>query len=326
MSTRRPLANSAVIGLISLTMLVSACSGSPATTSSVAPSASDTASPSPSASASPSPSPSVKPSPSPSPTPTPVPTPSAFTLNSQVWWSGYEISVTGGTYDPRKHNLNINATFKNTSTQQVDASSLSNGVKIVWNGQFLPGYVSQGPIPVGATASAQIQLQPPADFVVDDAVLTFGQPSEHQALVPLNGTPATSEQPTTLAIKGALKMGKFVTFTISRSLLVPASCSGYPERFKYGVINKDQVSIVLFGQATNADTLNYAQIDQGYINIPDGTTAVSNPTAGWSLAPKATLRDQAMCFPIPAPGTGSYKLTMHESRSKGIGILPFVLP
>lgn len=327
MSIRRPL-----MGLVALSLLATACSGAatPApldgatSVPSVGSVASASASPSPSPSATPSPTP--RPTPSPTPSPTPVPTPAAFTLNSTVWYSGYVITVSGGDYDPLKHKLNINVALQNTSTMQNDASQLSNGVKVVWNGQFLPGYVTQGPIPVGATANAQIQLQPPVGFAVADAVLAFGQPSEHQALVPLNGDPATSDQPTTLNLAGKVKMGKYVTFTITKSLLVPAGCTGYPDRIRFVALAKTQMSLVLWGTATNTEAIGYAQVDQGFVTIPDGTTAISNPVASMSLAGKQTLRDQGMCFAIPAPTAGSYKLSMHETRSKATGTITFQLP
>ncbi len=325
MSIHRPLA-----GLVALSLLVVACgsSGTPApdSPSATVPAASASPSASASAPASPSPSPTAKPTPTPSPTPTPQPTPITFSLNSQVWYSGYVITVTGGDYDPLKHKLNIDVSLQNTSTQQTEASQLSNGVKVVWSGQFLPGYVTQGPIPVGATAQAQIQLQPPTGFDASAAVLAFGQPSEHQALVPLNGDPATSDQPTTLAIAGTIKMGKYVTFKVTKSMLVPASCTGYPDRIRYGALSKDQISIVLWGTATNSEPSNYAQIDQGFVTVPDGTTAISNPVVSMSLPGKATLRDQGMCFAVPAPAGGAYKLTMHEARAKANGTLPFTLP
>lgn len=326
MSIHRPLA-----GIVALGLLVAACSspGAPATASpsvSAPPSASANASASASASASPSPSPTVKPTPTPSPTPTPQPSPVAFSLNSSVWYGGYAITVTGGTYDPLKHKLNIDISLQNQSTQQTEASQLSNAVKVVWSGQFLPGYVTQGAVPVGALAQSQIQLQPPAGFDVTTAVVAFGQPSEHQALVPLNGDAATSDQPSELAIAATIKMGKFVTFKVTKSMLVPASCTGYPDRIRYGALPKDQISLVLWGTATNSEPSNYAQIDQGFVTIPDGTTAISNPPVGMSLPGKATLRDQGMCFAVPAPASGAYKLTMHEYRSKANGTIPFTLP
>jgi hypothetical protein len=179
---------------------------------------------------------------------------------------------------------------------------------------------------VGATAQAQIQLQPPAGFDPATAVVAFGQPSEHQALVPLNGDAATSDQPTALAIAGTVKMGKFVTFKVTKSMLVPASCTGYPDRIRFGALAKDQISIVLWGTGTNSEANNYAQIDQGFVTIPDGTTAISNPAVGMSLPGKATLRDQGMCFTVPAPASGAYKLTLHEYRSKANGSIPFTLP
>ena len=65
----------------------------------------------------------------------------------------------------------------------------------------------------------------------------------------MNGDAATSDQPTTLAIAGKIKMGKYVTFTVTKSMLVPASCTGYPDRIRYGALAKNQISIVLWGTA-----------------------------------------------------------------------------
>ena len=330
MSVRRPLT-----GLVAMGLLFSACSGSTSPSpsagsagvqSSAASIAPVGASPSPSASASPSATPTARPTSPPAATSTPAPTPVAFTLNATVWWSGYVITVTGGTYDPLKHKLNIDASFQNTSTYQTEVSQVGNGVKIVWNGQFLPGYVTPGPVPVGATAKAQIQLQPPAGFALEAALLTFGAPDEHQAIVPLNGDPATSDTPVDLVVNGKVKMGKYVTFTVNRGVLIPASCSGYPDRIKYGPLKKSEVSIVLWGIATNSEPRNDAFIDQGFLLVPDGTTAASNPVVSIYLPSKATIRTAGMCFNVPARGTGSYKLTMHESRSKANGSMTFVIP
>jgi len=300
MSAHRPLT-----GLAALCLLFAACSSS-GTPASAAASVADSIAPSASASASPSlgASPTAKPTPSPTPTPTPVPSPAAFTLDSTVWWSGYVIHVTDGTYDPLKHVLHVNATFTNTSTIQTDSSTLGNDLKVVWNGQFLVGYVSAGAIPVGATASAQIQVTPPQGFVVADTVLTFGAPDEHQALVPLNGSAATSEQPTTLTAGGVVKMGKFASFTITKSLAAPAGCYGYPDKFKFIPLKKNEVSLVLYGTVTNSDPVGYAYIDQGFVVAPDGTTATSITGATWTLGPKQTLRNQACAstWRRPAPG------------------------
>ncbi len=342
MSIRRTFA-----GLFAIGMVVAGCGGSTGVTPppSSAPSASATtavasaapsptatsaltpaATPSPTQTPSPTPTPTATPAPTPVPTPTPTPAPEAFSLNSQVWWSGYVITVTGGTYDALKHKLNIDATFQNTSTQQTELGQLSNGTKIVWNGQYLPGYVSYGAVPVGATAKGQIQLQPPAGFVVADSVLTFGQPDEHQAIVPLNGGAATSDQPVPLTVTGKVTLGKYVKFTVTRGILTPASCAGYMDRIKYGPLKANLMSIVLWGNATSSDPLNYGQIDQGWVLAPDGTTSASNPYVSLSLAPKQTLHDQGLCFAVSAPGSGSYTLTMHESRSKATGKLVFLVP
>jgi hypothetical protein len=323
MSIRR-----AFVGVAAFAVGLSACSGAavaPAASSPV-PASVATASGNVTASAAALATPTPRPTATPPPTATPVPTPAAFTMNSTAWFGGYAITVTGGDYDPVKRNLNIDASFQNTSTQQTDLGQLSNAIKIVWNGQFLPGYLTPGPVPAGATARARIQLQGPVGFSVADAVLTFGQPVEHQALVPLNGTPATSDQPVVLAVAGKVSMGKYVTFTVSKGIVIPASCNGYADKMKFGSLSKNQVSIVLWGTATNTEPTNYASIDQGFVTVPDGTTSLSNPSVSLSLAGKATLRDQGMCFAVPAPAAGSYTLTLHEYRSKASGKLAFIVP
>ena len=39
-----------------------------------------------------------------------------------------------------------------------------------------------------------------------------------------------------------------------------------------------------------------------------------------------TCRYLGMCFAVAAPSSGSYTLTMHESRSKASGTFKFVIP
>jgi hypothetical protein len=249
-----------------------------------------------------------------------------LTLNSHVWWGGYSIDVSAAAYDPLKHKLNITATFLNTSTAANDVSGLGAELNVVWNSTYIQGYIPIGAVLAGGTVRADIQVTVPKDFTPDTAVLTFGQPTEHQATVPLNGSPATSEQPTALTVSGTVKMGKYVTFKLTSGSLMPASCSGYSNKIKFGAIKKDQMSIILFGIAANSEAANDGYIDQAFVDVPDGTTSAANPTVAIVVPSKATLRDVGLCFAVPAPGSGAYKLTMHESRSKANGSVPFQVP
>ena len=63
-----------------------------------------------------------------------------------------------------------------------------------------------------------------------------------------------------------------------------------------------------------------------FVDVPDGTTSATNPVVYLSLPSKATLREIGLCFNVPAPGSGTYKLTMHESRSKANGTITFQVP
>jgi hypothetical protein len=273
-----------------------------------------------------SPSPTIEVSPSPAPSPTAPPASAAFKVTAEVWFGGYLIDVTGGTYNSTKHTLNVDATFKNTSTIQTELVQLGSSVTVVWSGQTLLGYVTAGAVPVGATIKGQIQVQTPPDFVVADAVLTFGKPDEHQATVPLGGAAATSEQPTTLTVVGTVKMGSYITFKITSALLVPATCSGYPDRIGFGPQKANLVSIVLWGTATSTDPLNYGHTDQGFIVLADATSVISDPAMGLSIPNGATIPNQGMCFAVAEPGSGTDVLKIHEYRSNVTGSLQFLVP
>lgn len=319
MSIHRPLTGFVALGAVGV--LVVACSGSAAPApSATAPSVASVAP------ASPSPTATVKPTPTPPPTPTPSPSPVTLTLNSHVWWGGYAIDVSGATYDPLKKKLIITATFLNTGTSANDVSGLGAEVNVVWNSTYLPSYIPVGAVPAGGTVRAEIQVQPPAGFTPDSAVLTFGQPTEHQATVPLNGGATAFDPPRDLAVTGKVQMGKFVVFSVTSGLVIPASCAGNLIKMKYGPIKKGEVSIVLRGVATNSELRNDGYIDQGFLDVPDGTTSAAFPAVYIALPSKATVRDIGLCFNVPAPGSGAYKLTLHESRSKANGSITFQVP
>lgn len=337
MSTHRSLAGAVIIGL-----LLAACSGSTPVgpdDGSTAPSdavvATASAGPTSTAvavSASPSSAPTATPSPtpiptaSPTPTSTPVPTPQANPLAAHVWWGGYEIDVSGATYDPLKKRLIIVATFLNTSTAPNDVSGLGNELNVVWNSTYLQGFIPAGAVPAGGTVRGEIQVQPPVGFTPETAVLTFGQPTEHQAMVPLNGDPATSEMAVTFHVLGKVKMGKYATYTVNAGTLMPASCAGAPQKLKFGPMKTGEMSVLLGGVAANGESGYDAFIDQAYVTVPDGTTAAAFPAMYLGVPSKGTVRDARMCFNVPASGSGTYKLTMHESRSKKSGSITFVIP
>jgi hypothetical protein len=248
-----------------------------------------------------------------------------LTLTGHVWWGGYVIDVTGATYDPLKRKLNIAATFLNTSTADNDVSGLGAKLNVVWNSTYINGYIPVGAVPAGGTVKADIQVTAPVGFVPADAVLTFGQPTDHQATVPLNGSPSASEEPTTLAVSGVVKMGAAVKYTITKGTLMPASCSGTAAKIKFGAAKKGEMSIIVFGTATNSATTD-GSLDLGFLDVPDGTSAAALPAVYLYLGAKQTVRDYGLCFTVPAPGSGAYKLSLHESRSKATGVLSFQVP
>jgi hypothetical protein len=274
----------------------------------------------------PLPSPTEAGAPTPAPTATPAAVGNAFPLAATVWFSGYQITLTGGTYDAAKHVLHVDGMFQNTSTQETELRQLGNDTTIRWNSEVLPAFVTPGVVPIGATVAGQVQVQTPADFALADAVLAFGKVTQHQALVPLGGAAATSEQPTTLALAGKVTMGKYVTYTITSAMLVPAACTGYTNRIRFGPLPVDQVSILIWGTAHSKDPLNYAQMDQAYLVLADGSKVQSIPGMSLSVPNGATIPNQGVCFAVPEPGSGTFTLKLHEYRSKATGSLQLVIP
>lgn len=247
-------------------------------------------------------------------------------LDANVWWGGYEINVSGATYDPIKRRLVVIATFLNTGTQGNDVSGLGAELNVVWNSTYIPGFIPLGGVPAGGTVRGEVQVLAPVGFTPETAVLTFGLPAEHQAKVPLNGDPATSEQPTALAVTGKVKMGKYVAYTVTSGRLIPASCAGSPSKMKFGSLKADQLSIVLQGVATNSESGYDGFIDKAFVTVPDGTTSAALPAVYIGVPSKGTVRDYALCFNVPAPGSGAYKLTMHDSRARKNGAITFQVP
>lgn len=320
------------LGLAATTCLavsVVACSGGTAPTAQPtalsAPTASLAVEPTGSPNGSPATSPTEAPIPTAIPTVLPTSTPAptlptgTFSLSANVWWSGFDITVTGGDYDVAKHTLTIDASFTNAGTQESELRQLSDGTSVTWNGQSLPGFETAGIVAGGATGTGQIGIKVPAGFDPSQAVLTFGKPGQHQAFVPLNSAEATSDRVQQLPMAGKVTMGKYVTYTITSAYLVPGSCSGYPARIKYGPQDASLVSIVVFGTAKSTDSTNYRQIDRGYLVLPDGSKLDSNPAMGLSLALKGVLTNVAMCFAVTPPFDGTYTLKMHEYRSNATG-------
>jgi hypothetical protein len=249
-----------------------------------------------------------------------------MTIDAHVWWGGYAIDVSGARYDPLQRKLFVTATFLNTSTSSSNVSSLGSELNVVWNGTYLQGFMPNGAVPAGGTVKGEIQFGPPDGFTPETAVLTFGQPTEHQATVPLNGDAANSEQTIEFRVSGRVKMGKYVAFNVKSGILIPASCSGSPTQVRYGPMKLGELSIVLGGVATNSESGGSAFIDKAYLTVPDGTTSAANPAMYVSVASKGAVRDASMCFSVPAPASGAYRLTMHELRSKKNGAITFLIP
>ncbi len=328
MSVQRPARIAAAAGVA---LMLAACSGGALPTATPAP----TPAPTPVATPTPAPTPAASvaaatsaPTATPAPTPSPSPTPAAVTLNASVWWAGYSIQVTGVQYAPTpgaSGTLTFDSTWMNNGTGQNDTGYVGDLVTLAYNGQFISSDVRGGAVPAGATIRVPIVFTVPDGFTPDGAVLTFGQPDQHQALIPLVGGSAQSEQPVPVAVTGKLKIGQFVTFTVTGGQLLPASCGGSNEKLTYGAAKKTDMALVLSGSGTNQDPSLDALIDSGFVTAPDGTTGAGTPGVSVYMASKATVRGETLCFDVPAPGTGAYTLTLHETRAGKNATLKFTV-
>jgi len=254
---------------------------------------------------------------SPAPVESAAPAAQSVTLDSRVWFGGFDLTFTQATYDPTTGEVLVSGTFTNAGTapQSLLRLAVDGGVKLAWDGQVIDAaFLTGAEVPGGAGVEDSIAAVVPAGFRLEDAVLTLGAPTEHQALVPLAaGVPGTSEVPVPVDVSGRAVNRGILTVRALDARILPATCDGSPTALALYPAPADQLSLVLRVRETAGRNGAAAT---AFATKAGGVSAPGTPGSTSLLAARQTIRDAQYCFTLPAPIEGVVRITV-ESRTTG---------
>ena len=177
------------------------------------------------------------------------------TFDTTVWHAGFAIQVTGAQYDEATGELSVDVMFTNDQPAAADPLGLLVGsTPLVVDGtRFLLDCTNCTRLPPSTSTRAVLDATVPGGVDLAEATIEFGTPDQHQAIVPLDGSPATSESPTAAPIEGTLVDGG-MTFTAETVEILPAGCSGLASDLAYTPGRADEMSIVVTGSAVTTNS------------------------------------------------------------------------
>ena len=253
------------------------------------------------------------------PSPSSVPTSTTVPLGASLYFAGLDIVVEDVTYDEEAGSLTANATFHNTATAPTDLNVLSGGqVWLAWDQTVINLSPSGGAAPADTTVRGTLTAGVPAGFVLADAVLTFGLPGYHQAMLPLAaGSVATFEAPVVVDVAKTVKAKKYATFKVTGAEVVPALCNGNISGFVFLPAPSNVASLVLTVTVTGGTAIGVGGLGLGgsFAKGPDGLSGpgdLGTPVIG----PRQVIRDGTYCFPVTAPAHGKHKVTFLVDPAK----------
>ncbi|MET0662051.1 MAG: toll/interleukin-1 receptor domain-containing protein [Ilumatobacteraceae bacterium] len=240
---------------------------------------------------------------------------SAATFDTTVWFAGFAIRVTRAEYDEATGELAIDVVFTNDQPAAADPLALLVGsTPLVVDGtRFLLDCTNCTRLPPSTSTRAVLDATVPGGVDLAEATIEFGTPDQHQAIVPLDGSPATWESPKVAPIDGTLVDGG-MTFTAETVEILPAGCSGLASNLAYAPGRADEMSIVVTGSAVTDERYGTG-LGDALLTPPDGVTLASNSLSGviFALAPGVPQPDVRACFSVPAPVAGDYRFTVARS-------------
>lgn len=234
------------------------------------------------------------------------------TFDTTVWFAGYSIEATGAKYDEATGDLTIDVAFTNDQRAAADPLNLLiESTPLVVDGtRYRLDCTNCTRLPPSSSTRTTLSATVTGGVDLAEASLEFGTPDQHQAIVPLDGSPGTSESPTSVPIEGTLVDG-LTTFTAETVEIVPAGCSGLASDMAYTPIGADEMSIVVTGSAVTSERYGTG-MGQALLTPPGGTPIASNSLNGYMFVLTAGVpqHDIPACFAVPAPVNGDYRFTV----------------
>jgi hypothetical protein len=253
-------------------------------------------------------------------------TASSTVLNADVWFAGYEITVHEAAFDPEQRTVTVDVTMKNVQPSPSNPLDiLLDHVAVEWDGRRATGYCDAcSPLPPAASGTDTWTFSIDDDgFELQDAVLVLGQPTDHRASVPLDGSPPAGNRPTTLAVSGVVDDGAGTSFTVERVEILPVRCNGLSSSLAYDPGPTDEVAVVVWGTALTTRTGSVG-FGTSLLVLPDGTALGSNSLNGviYVLETAQPARNIPVCFAVRLPTSGEHRFVAAavdvEPSSQGV--------
>jgi hypothetical protein len=242
-------------------------------------------------------------------------------IGAEVWFAGYEIAVHDASFDPDQDAVTVDLTMTNVQPSSTDPFNLMDDISLEWAGRRATGFCDTcSSLPPAASLNNTWTFSVDDSFALPEADLIFGQPLHHRAVVPLDGSAATGERPTTLPVSGVVDDGAGTTFTVDRVEVLPAGCSGLSSTLTYVPGPADEISVVVWGTAL---TTRQGSVGFGTARLvlPDGTAFASNSLNGviYVLGQAQPEDDIPVCFTVASPTSGEHHFVVAASDVEPTG-------
>lgn len=232
-------------------------------------------------------------------------------IDKTVWWGGFMITVASveGSSNALGSTINLTVALEN---QTADVKSLSRQdiVLTVGTQSFLSGLAQTPTVPSMSRNDAVLDFFVDDEFVLDDAVLTFGQPDANQSVVPLGDDPAISSEPKQLDMDATLTT-PLLTIQLTGGTLEPSYASGQKGTF----IVRVPLRATFKGEGPGGDLM---LPDQFALRSPSGSSVIASPVAPGDLAaealyPGVELVGAQIAFLINGSEAGTWTITYTDN-------------
>jgi hypothetical protein len=240
---------------------------------------------------------------------TTVPAAEVEPLDARLWFAGFEVLATEARYEPASGKVEVDLDITNTQRSAADATTLfvNDASALVRDGHRTTLFCPCPRLPPGTSGRVTATASVAEGFALDGAVLEFGAANQHQAMLPVDGSPATSERPVSQPLTGLVDDGQVATFTVEQVEVVPAACYGLADGLQFVAGPKDRMALVIVGSVVSRGRYP-VNFGDATLRLPDGATLGSSSLASatYALNPGAPQSGVAVCFDVAAPAGGQY--------------------
>ena len=250
---------------------------------------------------------------------------STVDVGKEAWFAGFHVTFGTATAEitPGRHGtVKLETTFENTGSEDARFDAT---ITLVSAGETASeGFDQDIPnVPGGTTGKGLFSFAVEDTFTFDDAVLTLGQPTNQQAVIPLKGGEAVSREPVKVAATGTGKAGDLRIDLAGGELRADSP-------WKHGQQKKGSLVVTFDYSATfnSGFAGGFAFTGENVaLKLPDGTTVgVVQDGRSQSLElipPNATKKDLFSRFEIEDPAAGTYVFLVREGNATGE--IPFTI-